>query len=339
VLLPLGAALVALRSTTLRAVPAPRRFAVPAALAVLSAIALATFVWRDTFGVRAGIETAAPYAVRFGRSALDNLLSYLGWTARIGLPWVRSFGDAVEPGVFPDGIALAAAWLLGCAVPALRARGWVEGGVLWLLLILPVLPLAHHTYHYYLYSPLTGAALCVAAAADATAAWISRRFAARRTIAATVVAALAAVVAVNGALLVHHIEMYPFVDPELRSDPTVDRARIARNVITDLRDSPLPPGVSLWFWSPASIARGRSAGADTTQETYWETNVRTALYDDLAVRVMLPSVRSVRFVRSFEMVGDSVRYAVYLPTGHLKVGAPSELAEVLGVRKSETVPQ
>jgi hypothetical protein len=63
------------------------------------------------------------------------------------------------------------------------------------------------------------------------------------------------------------------------------------------------------------------------------------LYDDLAVRVMLPSVRSVRFVRGFELVGDSVRYAVYLPTGHLKVGAPSELAEVLGVRKSEAVPQ
>jgi len=334
VLLPLGAALVAARSR------APRRFAVPIALAIVSAIALATFVWRDTFGVRAGVETLSPYAVRFGRPALDNLLSYLGWTARIALPWVHSFADAVEGGVFADGIVLAAVWLAGCAVPALRQRGWVEGGVLWLLLIAPVLPLAHHTYHYYLYSPLTGAALCVAAAADAVADWVSRRFGARRLVASAVVGALALLVTVNGALLVHRIETYPFVDPELRSDPTVDRARIARNAIADLEGSAMPPGVSLWFWSPASIARGKSAGADTTQETYWETNVRTALYDDLAVRVMLPTVREVRFVRTFELVGDSVRYAVYLPNGHLKVGAPSELATVLGLRpKSEPAPE
>jgi hypothetical protein len=34
-------------------------------------------------------------------------------------------------------------------------------------------------------------------------------------------------------------------------------------------------------------------------------------------------------VRDFEPAGDSVRYAVYLPTGHLRLGTPAELDSVL----------
>ncbi len=57
--------------------------------------------------------------------------------------------------------------------------------------------------------------------------------------------------------------------------------------------------------------------------------MRSALCDGLAVRVFVPEVTAVRFVRRFERAGDSVRYAVYLPNGHVRVGTPAELDSVL----------
>src|SRR5205085_4047990 len=91
----------------------------------------------------------------------------------------------------------------------------------------------------------------------------------------------------------------------------------------------LPPGVSLRFWSPASIERERGAGRDVSVESYWERNVRTALLDGLTVRVLFPEVRTVTFVRAFAPVPDSVRYAVYLPDGRVRVATSADLESVL----------
>jgi hypothetical protein len=134
---------------------------------------------------------------------------------------------------------------------------------------------------------------------------------------------------VNGAMLVHKNEVYPFTDPELRSDATVDRARIARNVRDDLAASALAPGTFLRFWSPASIQRETEAGRDAGSETYWERNVRNAVLDGLAVRVLFPNVTRVEFVRGFDPAPDSARWAVYLPNGHLRVATTSELAATI----------
>ena len=68
---------------------------------------------------------------------------------------------------------------------------------------------------------------------------------------------IAAALTFNGARLVDKIETYPFVDPELRADATVDRARIAANAVADFRSARFAPGTQLWFWSPASSARSK----------------------------------------------------------------------------------
>jgi len=306
---------------------APRRRALPIALGAVSLLYLASFLLRDSFGLRSGVTAEAPYALRVDRSLIENLFTYLGWTARIALPAVHSFSDRVDRSVFGEGLMLLLAWAVGLAARALRERGWLWGGALFALTIAPVLPLVNHTYHYYLYTPLAGAACCVAALADALAA----RLAAGRVAPAFARALLAGAVvalAINAVLLVRKIENYPFLDPELRAESTVDRARIARNAIGDLGAAPLP-GVTLRFWSPASRARQRAAGADSTDESYWETNVRSALYDGLAVRLFHPELREVQFVRDFDPAGDAVRYAVYLPTGHLRLGTPAELDSVM----------
>jgi hypothetical protein len=193
-----------------------------------------------------------------------------------------------------------------------------------------VLPLRNHTYHYYLYAPLAGAAWCLGAFVDAV---LTREPARGRRpamrLAWGVAAALALLLTINGLALVRKIENAPFVIPELRIDPTVDRARIARNVADGLRAAALPPGVSLRFWSPAALELEQRAGHNAAAESYWERNVRAALMDGLAVRVLFPAVRGVEFAHTFTPAPDSVRYAVYLVDGRLKVTSSAELESVL----------
>jgi hypothetical protein len=130
---------------------------------------------------------------------------------------------------------------------------------------------------------------------------------------------LAALFALNGTLLVRKIETYPFLVPELRSDPTVDRARIARNVQRDLAAARLPAGTRLELWSPSAIEMVRAQGRDTSTETYWESNVRNALADGLGIRVLFPQVRAAEFVHDPGPGDASTLYALYRLDGHLAV--------------------
>src|SRR5262249_40626263 len=225
----------------------------------------------------------------------------------------------------------------------LRRRGWLAGGALYLAMLAPVLPLRHHTYHYYLAAPLAGAAMGLAALGDAL--WV--RAPARAPVAARgrsnprarsaaanptrrgfspgwiVAITLGALLTVNAAMLVWKIEVFPFIHPALRADPIVDRARIAGHVWDALRDATLPPHARLIFWSPEALALQRDAGQDTTRETYFEKNVRGALYDGLAVRVMRPDVDSVTFVRAYRPVDNSHRFVLYGVDGTSRIVAPA----------------
>ena len=94
----------------------------------------------------------------------------------------------------------------------------------------------------------------------------------------------------------------------------------------------LPAGTALRVWLPESqdLERNlRGAEPEPGRETYYEQNVRTALLDGLAVRVMLPQVTAVRFVRTFDPVPAAERYAVYRHDGMLRVVTPAFLDSVL----------
>lgn len=286
------------------------------ALGAASAAYLAYFLFGDVFAARS-LPVDAAYALDPVRSPLPNALTYLGWAANFCIVTVRGFTDAVDPPVFAWGAALAALWVAGAFVRPLRERGWLLGGLAFALLLAPVLPLRNHTYHYYLYAPLLGVAWCVGAAGDAL-------FGRLRPLPAWAVASVVVLVlALNGWALVRKIETQPFVEPEMRADPTVDRARIARNVVDGLRAASLPSGTRVWFWSPTL-----EAGTDR-RAGYWESNLRSALMDGLAVRVMLPQVAEVRFVRAFEPAPPSDRYAIYTRDGRLRVVEPATLDSLL----------
>jgi hypothetical protein len=219
-------------------------------------------------------------------------------------------------------------WVAGCFAAGLRRRGWLLGGLAFACFLLPVLPLRNHTYHYYLYAPLAGAALVVAAGASALLERLPGRAEGAPAWALAGVLGLALVA--NGALLVRKIEHYPFIVPTLRSDATVDRAIIAGHVVQDLNAAHVPAGTRLVFWSPIAVTLASAAGMDTTGETYIETNVRRALADDLAIRLFFPTVAGVEFIRDYRPLGNGESFVIYRPDGQVRVVDEAGLQALLG---------
>ena len=310
------------------------------ALAALALALAAYLAAADVLGTRSG---PGAYRLDLGFGLVTNLASYLGWSVNFLLPTVHRFQDGADPLAYGWGAGLLALWLAGLASPGLRRRGWLAAGALYLALLLPALPLAHHTYHYYLYAPLAGFGWCVAAAFDLLFERLppapGSAQPARRSPPAPAAASRAdsdprawglalvivSLLTVNAGMLVRKIETMPFPgSPALRADAVVDRSLIAGRALADLRKSTLPARTRLLFWSPI----GRSF-AGNTGEGYFERNVRTALFEGLAVRVFLPAVDSVRFVTAYRSLPDPYRYAVYRPDGTLRVASSAELDSVL----------
>lgn len=323
-LLPLCTGVVSVwaraRERAARDLPPPWRDPLLLAMAG-AAVAYAVYFTRaNDVALAAAVPGGAPYSARLGPHVTGNLLTYLGWTLNAFLPTVRGWSDAVDPMVAPWGYAALALAAAGALWAPLRRHGWIAALACYAALLLPVLPLAHHTYHYYLLAPLAAAAWGVAALFETLA---SRGGGSARAAApgGTWLAAgvLAALLAVNGALLVRKIETAPFTHPELRSEPVVDRARIARRALEGLEAARLPAGAHLVLWSPEARAT-IPAGRDTAGvETYWERNVRDALYGGTAVRVWFPDLRSVEFSTRPPGAVDSTWVALYRVTGELQV--------------------
>ena len=286
------------------------------------------FVAHDT---AAGSAGSAAYGIATVPMLFRNLLTYLGWTVTFLVPTVRAFADAPEAAVFPSAIAAAVLWGLGCISPSLRRNGWLAGGIMFLLFLLPVLPLRNHVYHYYLVAPMAGAAWCVAALLQTAFERVTWR------VAWPAAAAVAILLTWNGYLLVKKIEFAPFLRPELRADAITDRALIAERVAEDLRAAHLAAGTRLAFWSPYaggppdSGAVSAAAAESESSESYFDRNVRTALLDGLAVRVLIPEVRDVAFTRDFHALPEPWRYAVYRHDGRLHVATSAELESLLAL--------
>jgi hypothetical protein len=326
--------------------PPPRAHAPPAGVWVrrpdplvitLGAMAAAYFVYFVASAyarffvahAEAGSATNAAYGIATLPMMLRNLLTYVGWTVTFLIPLVHAFADAPEAGVFPWALTALGLWLAGLAWPALRRNGWLAGGLMFLLFLLPVLPLRNHVYHYYLVAPMAGAAWCVAALLETAFQRVTWRVAWPASV------ALAILLTWNGYLLVAKIEYAPFLRPGLRADAITDRALIAERVAEDLRAAHLPPGSRVVFWSPYagddSAAVSAAAAMGEPGESYFERNVRTALLDGLAVRVLIPEVRDVAFTREFHALPEPWRYAVYRLDGRLHVATSTELESLLAL--------
>ena len=293
----------------------PRAFHRDAAWLVMAALMLAWPVLARPTAQLGGEAYALSPAALF-----PDLLTYAGWTLNAWGLTIRNVSDAVAPWEFGWGAAWLVLLALGCALPALRRRGGVVAAVGWLAMVAPVLPAAHHTYHYYLVAALPHAAWLVGAMADAVLP--------RGRAGIWLALAVGSLLVVNGVGLTDALERTPFT-LTIRADRTVDRALVAANALRDLRAAALPPHARLVFWSPQSQAMHRDRGGDPAYESYGEANMRAALLDGLAVRVMLRGVDSVRFVRAFDAADTSGRWCAYRPDGALGVTGAQALARVI----------
>lgn len=280
----------------------------------------------------AGGGSSSPYALGDLGAALANALTYIGWTANPWFPTVRSFDDAVDRAVWPWAWGLLAAWGAGLCSRRLRERGWIASGITYAALLMPVLPLRNHTYHYYLDAALIGIAWGMAGAGEAL---LTRRRVREHAGTWAAAGALALMFVINASALVNKIETMPFFHPELRADPTIDRARIAWNAYSSLRSTPAPAGSSLVFWAPpsTSAATASMTVSPASADRYYERNVRAALLDGLAIRVLFPEVRDVTFAPPGPARrGESTRVALFSPGGRLQILTMAEFDSLNGPR-------
>ncbi len=302
---------------------------------------------------------ATPYAFDLGLGAVQNLLTYVGWSVHLPLSSAHGVVDAPEPPLYPVAVVSILAWGTGLLSARLRERGWIFGGMIYCLFLLPVLLLGNHTYRYYLYGPLLGAAVCVSALADAAieprasrrSVRQNRSVASRKSqyIRATRARPPGVVIWTSALILivllvrssesvVRYIENRPLrIAPELRGEPIVDRAVIARNAIESLRQAGPQPGTTLLFMSRERLARLARVGHHVpgatpppNREAYLERNLRAALANGLAVRVFFPEVDSVGFSLRPISGSSSHRYPVYSPNGSLQVFTAAKVESLLG---------
>jgi hypothetical protein len=125
------------------------------------------------------------------------------------------------------------------------------------------------------------------------------------------------------------------VYPEMYGDPIVDRAHIARRAIDSLRRSRPPRGTELGLVLRERIAmlgrivRGSGETPPPAAHSYPEENVRTALFDGVAIRALIPEVAAVSFGPPEPKLGRNYRYGVYTIDGEVTLYEPATLDSLL----------
>jgi hypothetical protein len=179
------------------------------------------------------------------------------------------------------------------------------GTAWWWLAVLPVLPLPGRTYLFYLYVPLAGAALVVAALWDAALAWHARR--ARRSAGrgrAAWAAALAvlALYAVWNDVLLSLREDLRMTATDWPLDPVLRKSEIARRAIADVRAALVAGHARVAILIPASISRDVNLGSGlvTGDAPVARYVLETTLDEGRSLRAMVPAADSVAFVHDYQ---------------------------------------
>ena len=262
-----------------------------------------------------------------------NLSTYLRWCVSLLEP-MRDAVAAVEPGAWPVGAAIAAAVAVLVWAQRHDERHPAEVGLVWFLAFLaPVLPLASHTYLYYLYAPWAGACWLVVGAG----ARIARRW---PTPLARAALALA-VVAVAAAEFRNVREREHAGAHGVPADRTVRESVLLGNGIAGLRAAGLAAGDSIVFVNPFPAVHLNVASRDTTlrgqptgSATY--TPFESAMRGGESVRLFLPGLRVLGFADSLPPQWGGARAFFYDNDGALTpLGSGSEAERRLGTLCAE----
>ena len=301
------------------------RKAIPVFATLLAvAVAYAAFFYAsDVFGVRSlssklftaekGSSEGSAYAATFGMGLVTSLQTYFKWTFDIFEQWRRFQFNVLDQRALP--------WLFAgliVFVLLLRQRGAARWkslySVAWfILMLLPVVPLTSHPYHYYLYVPLAG--LC-----PALGLYLSRLL--RQSRGESLVSACIVVFfVVNSALLMAKTEQRTVSTSARIKESILDRPIISGNLVSDVRDMNLPQGTKLVLVSPLrDIREGRINEHPflVMGGSYWDTNLRAAIAEGLGLRLFFPQIDSVAFADTLTPQYEDYFAVGYTWDGHLR---------------------
>ena len=215
-----------------------RRTVLPAATAVTAFVLFLITASQGRLPEASGAYAYTASPVLLAR----NFFTYVRWCLALNDP-IRDVVAAADPAAWrialPLSLALAAIlWQQRRAAPspAEVGMGW------WLAFLLPVLPLAHHTYLYYLYVPWVGGAITLAALGQAFLARWGRPW-----ISAVGLAALGCFAIIEA----HNIQVRETATRDaLPVDRTIRDAVLLSHALPALRRAELAPGTRVVFVNP-----------------------------------------------------------------------------------------
>ena len=183
------------------------------------------------------------YAIASSPAAIvTNLATYGAWLVRLADPF-RDRNAVPDPALLPWGLAVMAAWAWAMWSERQRPSRPVTAGFTWFALLLaPVLPLASHSYLYYLVVPLAGFSL--------SASVLLRRLAGRTPAPASggVLALLLAGYVGNETFQVHLRRTQ--TGGEILVDRVARESSLLRNTLADLRRAHVTAGDSIVLVNP-----------------------------------------------------------------------------------------
>jgi hypothetical protein len=245
------------------------------------------------------------YERAFGGNLFLNLMTYTRWAVDLTsvLPGMVS---AIAAGAWPLGVAVTAG--LVALVVAARGRSDLAalGAAWWLLALVPVLPLVHHTYLYYLYVPLAGLAIAAAGALDTASSFLtaspasSRTRAAARAISLTTLALLAVYVFAADRLLAERLAR-TLPGTGIPLDPDLRKSEMARQAVGAVGARLAGAHGSVAFFLPSELSQAYSTSTGRLSESAMNDSVgyfmlSGALDRGRGVRALLPLVDSVAFL-------------------------------------------
>ncbi|HTM57504.1 MAG TPA: hypothetical protein VL123_03740 [Candidatus Udaeobacter sp.] len=225
-------------------------------------------------GTEAYAMTASPAFIA------KNLATYLRWLVTIQNP-VRDMQATAQASSMTLGALTGLAGAAMIAAAFRSDRHPEEVGAAWFFaFLIPVVPLLHHTYLYYLYLPWAGACWAIASAARRAMAF------APMPLAWTCLLALAGFVAIeahNARQREHQMAGVYLADPTIRS------SQLLRNMIHGMDSLSFAPGTRIAFLNPAPRRHQSLVGGGGTV-VYSYLPFETALRNGETMKLFEPRV-------------------------------------------------